>query len=254
MTGPKALPKGSQVRKAAPMALVALNKKTGKVRWTTPRNMGRGFSTPRLMTMAGGRIDLVLNGPLGVWGYDPRTGKERWRCERSDRQGAVALRRTDAGLQRRNAVRPVGPARSLPGHSPARQRRRDHAAMSSGRSVARAIAMSPRRSCGTAEFTQADSRAEKLRLLRPEDRQELYHERSGGKSLSSPIAVRGKLLFVLDDGVTLVVEPGATFQVVGRNVLGEGRQSDFGASPAVADGRLFLRSQSYLYCIGEKKN
>ncbi len=83
---------------------------------------------------------------------------------------------------------------------------------------------------------------------------ELFDERSGGKSLSSPIAVRGKLLFVLDTGVTLVVEPGATFQVVRRNVLGEGKAIDFGASPAVADGRLFLRSQSYLYCIGEKRN
>ncbi len=82
--GPGALPKGAGSEKAAPMALVALDKKTGEARWRAPRNQGRGFSTPRLMTMAGGRIDLVLNGPLGVWGYDPRTGKERWRCLRSD--------------------------------------------------------------------------------------------------------------------------------------------------------------------------
>ncbi len=80
--GPDALPKNATDEKAAPMALVALDKKTGAVRWTTPREQGRGFSTPCLMKMAGGRIDLVLNGPLGVWGYDPRTGKERWHCER----------------------------------------------------------------------------------------------------------------------------------------------------------------------------
>src|SRR5262249_23248750 len=57
---------------AAPQALVALDKRTGAVRWSTPRNQGQGFSTPRLMTMAGGRVDLVLNGPAGLWGYDPR--------------------------------------------------------------------------------------------------------------------------------------------------------------------------------------
>ena len=66
---------------AAPMALVALDKKTGKVRWTTPRNQGRGFSTPRLMPTAGGRLDLVLNGPLGVVRLRPE-----------DRQGTLALR------------------------------------------------------------------------------------------------------------------------------------------------------------------
>ena len=44
------------------------------------------------MTMAAGRVDLVLNGPLGVWGYDPRTGKERWHCQRGRRQRAVTIR------------------------------------------------------------------------------------------------------------------------------------------------------------------
>ena len=29
--------------------------------------------------MPGGRTDLVLNGPFGVWGYDPRTGEELWK-------------------------------------------------------------------------------------------------------------------------------------------------------------------------------
>src|SRR5204862_58295 len=44
-------------KKIAPMALVALDKKTGKLRWQTPRNQGRGFSTPRLITTPQGRVD-----------------------------------------------------------------------------------------------------------------------------------------------------------------------------------------------------
>ena len=35
--------------------------------------------------------------------------------------------------------------------------------------------------------------------------------------------------------------------------IAEGAALDFGASPAVADGKLFLRSQTHLYCISEKK-
>jgi outer membrane protein assembly factor BamB len=84
---------------------------------------------------------------------------------------------------------------------------------------------------------------------------ELYTERisARGKALASPIAVRGKLLFLMDDGETVVIEPGSSLKVVGRNKLGSGESLEFGASPAVAEGCLFLRSQSALYCIGEKK-
>jgi outer membrane protein assembly factor BamB len=85
---------------------------------------------------------------------------------------------------------------------------------------------------------------------------QLYNERLGNgknKSIGSPVVVGGKLLFPLDDGLTVVVEPGRAFRVAGRNRLGTGEQLDFGASPAVADGRLFLRSQSNLYCIGAKQ-
>ncbi len=74
------------------------------------------------------------------------------------------------------------------------------------------------------------------------------------KALASPVLVRGKLLFLLDTGETVVVEPGPKFQVVSRNVLGENRSIDFAASPAVAGGKLFLRSQSHLYCIGERNS
>jgi hypothetical protein len=66
------------------------------------------------------------------------------------------------------------------------------------------------------------------------------------------VAVRGKLLFLLDTGETVVIEPGAKYQVVRRNVLGDNRGLDFTASPAVAGGKLYLRSQSHLYCLGEQ--
>lgn len=48
------------------------------------RDLGRGFSTPMMMKVAAGRQDLVLNGPNRVAGYDPKSGKELWRCDRSD--------------------------------------------------------------------------------------------------------------------------------------------------------------------------
>ena len=35
-----------------------------------------------LVPMPDGRADLVLNGPFGVWAYDPHSGKELWHCQR----------------------------------------------------------------------------------------------------------------------------------------------------------------------------
>ena len=93
-------------------------------------------------------------------------------------------------------------------------------------------------------------------MLRLKTGKELFNERIGdgkGKSLASPIAVRGKLLFLLDNGTTVILEPEAKLKEVGRNKLGDGNPLEFGASPAVADGKLFLRSQTVLYCIGEAK-
>jgi hypothetical protein len=40
------------------------------------------------------------------------------------------------------------------------------------------------------------------------------------------------------------------FQQLATNDLGEG--GSFKASPAVTDGRLLLRSDRYLYCIGQR--
>jgi outer membrane protein assembly factor BamB len=239
---------------AAPQALVALDKKTGKVRWSAPRNQGRGFSTPRLMPVAGGRVDLVLNGPLGVWGYDPRTGKERWHCDRTDPRDQARFGEpmpvNDGERLFVVSGRP-GPYQvlRLPGDGDVT---RSHLVKQGARRGHRDVA-SPLIFDGRVYV--ADNKAV-LSCYELRSGKELYAARIGNgtnKALASPVAVRGKLLFPLDDGVTVVVEPGPALKVVGRNRLGDGTGLDFGASPAVAGGRLFLRSQSYLYCIGEKK-
>ncbi|NIP92637.1 MAG: PQQ-binding-like beta-propeller repeat protein, partial [Akkermansiaceae bacterium] len=64
-----------------PSSLVALEVNTGEPLWQTARKEKPrgGWSTPILIE-AGGRKELVLNGELGVRGYDPKTGKELWLC------------------------------------------------------------------------------------------------------------------------------------------------------------------------------
>lgn len=237
---------------AAPAALVALEKTTGQVRWSTPRNQGRGFSTPRLMRVADGRLDLVLNGPLGVWGYDPASGKERWSCRRSDPNEKAKFGEPvpvkDGGRLFVTSGRP-GPYQilKLPGsgdvtdthvlHAGARRKHRDVSSALAWQGKVYAADSKGLLSC----YDLASGKEHYTTLI----------GNRGNRSLGSPLLLRGKLLWVLDDGAAVLVEPGPTFKVVGRNKL-DGGSLDFGASPAVADGRLYLRSQAYLYCIGEK--
>ena len=69
----------------------------------------------------------------------------------------------------------------------------------------------------------------------------------GASFTSSPWAYNGKVFCLSEDGDTYVVEAGPEFKVVGTNRLEELCL----ASPAVADGKLLLRTASRLYCIAQ---
>lgn len=60
--------------------VVAVDAKTGKERWKTPRKeMLAGYALP-VLCEANGRTDLVIAGSGKLKGYDPATGKEIWTC------------------------------------------------------------------------------------------------------------------------------------------------------------------------------
>jgi outer membrane protein assembly factor BamB len=248
--GVTALPPGHKESEAAPSSLVALEKATGKVRWQTPRNQGRGFSTPVLVSNPGGGNLLVLNGPHGVWAYDPRSGAEIWHCERHKGEENALFGEPMPVFQDNMLYaasgRP-GPLQSirLGGHGDVT---RTHLVWEASRQGSRDVASPILWDGGlyiadrTGLLSRYDLHTGKLD----------YRERLGTKPIvGSPVAVRDRLLFLMENGTTFVLQPGHKLQVAGRNGLHDG--TEFRASPAVAEGRLYLRSQAYLYCIGEKK-
>jgi len=62
---------------------------------------------------------------------------------------------------------------------------------------------------------------------------------------SSPWADDGKIFALSENGDTYVVRAGPTFEVVDRNSLDELTM----ATPAIAHGRVFIRTASKLYRI-----
>jgi outer membrane protein assembly factor BamB len=65
---------------------------------------------------------------------------------------------------------------------------------------------------------------------------------------SNPVCVENHLYLCGRDGVTVVVKAGREFEKVAENKLPD----TFGASPAVAGGKLYLRGWKAIYCIGAK--
>jgi outer membrane protein assembly factor BamB len=65
---------------------------------------------------------------------------------------------------------------------------------------------------------------------------------------ASPSFVGDKLYLLTEEGVMLIVQSGPEFKELARCELGE----ECRASPAFADGRIYIRGLENLYCIGKK--
>jgi hypothetical protein len=89
-----------------------------------------------------------------------------------------------------------------------------------------------------------------MAVLDAETGKELYKARVGGVGhtfSASPIAIGNRLLFLDEEGTTVIVEPGAAYTEVRQNTLDEMSL----ASPAVAGDALFIRTESRLYRISK---
>ena len=78
----------------------------------------------------------------------------------------------------------------------------------------------------------------------------IWNERLGGNYDASPIRIQNRLYFLNREGKTTVLSTGKRFNKLATNQL----KGTFKASPAVADGSLFLRSDTHLFRIEQNIN
>ena len=64
---------------------------------------------------------------------------------------------------------------------------------------------------------------------------------------ASPVAFDGKVLITSQDGDTFVIKAGPKHEIVFTNSVGE----PVYASPAISGGKIFIRGEHNLYCIGK---
>jgi hypothetical protein len=88
--------------------------------------------------------------------------------------------------------------------------------------------------------------------MRTDSGQIVYKERlSEPLEYPSPIIVGDRLIAPRRFDGIYVLATGEKFQRLGHNMPDE-KDAVMNASPAASDGRLFIRSNAFLYCIGTK--
>lgn len=89
-----------------------------------------------------------------------------------------------------------------------------------------------------------------LTCVKAETGEQLYQERvAPGTFYSSPIVVGGKIYCGSREGKMVVVAASEKFKLLGISQLSSGIQ----ATPAVANGKMFIRTDTHLICLGGKK-
>jgi len=74
-----------------------------------------------------------------------------------------------------------------------------------------------------------------------------WKQRLKGGYKASPLAADGRIYFLSIDGLCTVISASARFDKLVENKLDD----ETIASPAVSDGRIYIRGKKSLYCIGK---
>jgi outer membrane protein assembly factor BamB len=234
-------------------ALVALDKKTGQEIWRTP-GIGNSWASPLLVKTKDGRDEIVLSLPGKVAGYDPDNGKELWHCEGIGRAGGF-------GYTCSTPVAKDGVVYVTGGGGPAPTVAL--AVRAGGRGDVTKTHVLWRKSTGTGIASPVITGdylcwvAGGAYCLRTDTGETVYKERlyDGFGEYVSPV-IAGDKIFALTrfDGLFVLAVPGnagSKFEKLAHNTF-EGDDSIFNASPAISNGRIYLRSNANLYCIGKK--
>jgi outer membrane protein assembly factor BamB len=223
-----------------PCFLLGLKKETGQIGWKKGRPIGTAHATP-LLVEHHGQQDLLVPGQHRLTAFNSKTHEELWRYGEGEgpfngeiisspvygdgmvflqlwRESKIhAIRLTGQGKPPKTVwvSKKPGPVES----SLLYYRGLLYALMDNGVLV----------------------------CLDGKTGEELYRERLGGASNSSPIASDGHVFLSDNEGKTFVVKAGRQFRLLETNSLGE----RISASPAVTGNWLIYRTDSHLYCIGK---
>ena len=228
-------------------ALIAFDIKTGKEAWRSDAaNIHGSWATPVLVEISNGKAELVMNAPYEVWGLDPENGDFLWYSPGIQdeticgslvaRDGivyAIGGRSGSAVAVKAGGRDDVSKShvlwkKSLSSYVPSPVLAGDRILSISERGIAGCLSAKTGEQIFQTRLTNA------------------------GGIYASPIVIDGNAYVVTRRNGTFIVNLSGNGEVLEENKLGD--DTDFNASPAVADGKLLLRSNRALYCIADKSS
>ncbi len=225
-------------------SLVALDRGTGEEKWRAG-GINESWNTPVTVTTAAGEQELVVATHGEVYGFDPDSGKRLWSCKTDITWYMVP-----------SAVCADGVVYFLGGRS-------GNAGLAV-RAGGRGDVTATHRLWTTKKGSNVTSPVyhdghlywmhEKLGVAycaRADSGEVVYEERMerGGQVYASTLLADGRVYHLNRSGRMFVLAAKPEFELLATNDLNDG--SLFNGSPAVAGNRILLRSDKFLYCLGE---
>jgi outer membrane protein assembly factor BamB len=224
--------------------VVGLDRKTGDIRWKTPRNTTAvktfSFSTPTVIENDGA-MQVVSPGSGFVAAYNPQDGKELWRVRYGEGYSVVprpvfanGLLFVSSGFERPTllAINPKGATGDATD---------THVAWSATKGAPLTPSML---AVGDELYAVSDNGV--VTCFNSRTGEVLWTQRLGGNFSASPVFADGHIYFQSEDGVTHVVQSGKKYKSLATNDIEERTL----ATLVPADGAIFMRSESHLWRIG----
>jgi outer membrane protein assembly factor BamB len=222
--------------------VAAFDTRTGNQLWRTARNASVGWGTP-IAVRVDGHDEIIVSSQDAVTAYNPDNGRELWRC-RGMSYEVIPTPVVGYGMVFCSSGR-AGPTMAIrPGGSG--DVTRSHVAWS----TERGSPFVPSPIVYQGQLYMVNDMASIVTSFDAVSGKTLFQGRLGvaqreGFS-ASPVAVDGKVFFTNDDGETFVIKAGPAFELLHVNRLDERVL----ASPALVDGRWYIRTDRNLYAIG----
>ena len=222
--------------------IAAFDARTGKEVWRTPRTASVGWGTP-VAIRVDGHDEVIVNSQSRVTAYNPDTGAELWSCGGPTFEviptpvvGSGLVFGSSGRAGPTLAIRPGGKGDVTDSHLVWSTPRGSPFVPSPLLHDGYLYMVNDMQSIATC-FEAATGKTvwqERLGVARRE-----------GFS-ASPVVVDGKVFFTNDEGETFVLRAGPKFELLHVNNIGERTL----ASPALVDGRWYVRTDANLYAIG----
>jgi outer membrane protein assembly factor BamB len=232
-------------------SLRAFDLRTGKPVWKAEASaLELAYGTPVPVTLGDGTVELVRAVPEEVWGLDPSTGKTRWYATT-----ALTGNVSPSVVVDGTTLYVFGGFRSA-GSLALRAGGRGDVTKTHVLWTSRSSSYVATPVLHDGHLYWIDDRGQ-AHCISARDGAPVYRERveglagGGGRPVyASPVVSGGRIYVVSRWSGTFVLPAEPRFKILAHNVFGDD-DSDASATPAIADGDLFLRSGRFLTCIGE---